>query len=468
MKLQSKIRSLFDNELLDLLASVCDTRRIASLSQKMKLVGDLLYTYDIKWGLLGGATNRIVMYLGGYAIKTALDDQGYRDNLIEYSICEELQPYVTKSYETNGYLLVSECVRLMTDSEFVTRKQDMLNILRTLSDDYLLGDVGYNMKNFTNWGIRDNGDLVILDYAYVHRATETLFTCPVCGEGILTYDHVFDNLMCTNKTVCHARFTYEDIKAIQGDQVDLDMIEERKKSSLVLKEDQSCVEVQESKRRGRLINRDGKSIIIVDNDDLYYDMMEARKMITTKIDNEKALDLMVEIVNADGDANDVAKRTVIQDFNDLEVRTDGAPEYEMDPDYESERIARYVDAENRSYVKGPFNKTNDKDDENDSDDDSVAESSLDDLVSIVTGGKQMLTNDDVLPYEEDEEECVSVELIPSMKTLANRFINVCADYEDEEDRSVSAGIAASVYRSMHTVAEESPKVGVILDGVPVM
>lgn len=340
MKLKSKIRSIFSNDLLDLIASICDTKRVASLPEKMKILRDLLYSNGIKFEVLGGATNRIALFIDGYAVKFAMDNQGYRDNLIEYSICEELQPYVTKAYETNGYVLIAECVRPLTESDFIVRKQDMLNILMNLSNDYLLGDVGYIRKNMTNWGIRDNGDVVILDYAYCHRATEMLFTCPVCGEGVLTYDHVFDKLMCTNKSVCHATFTYNQRKSAQGDQVDLDMIEERKKESLILNEDEDAA-IIEGETQGRLINQNGHKVIVVNNDATYRKMMEARKMISTKFDSDKAMELLVKLALT-SDKDQAARDAVIKDLENLEA-TDTNTEYQVSDEYQSELIGREYD-----------------------------------------------------------------------------------------------------------------------------
>lgn len=346
MRLTSKIKQIFSDDLLTLLASVCDTKRIESAHQKMKLVGDLLFHHGIKWSFLGGATNRVVMFIEGYAVKVAIDSQGYRDNLIEYCICPELQPYVSKAYETNGYVLIAEYVQTMKQEDFITRKQDMLNILMALADDYLLGDVGYNKVNMTNWGIRSNGELVILDYAYVHRATETLFRCPVCGEGVLAYDHVFVKLRCTNNTVCHANFTYNDRKTDQGDQVDLDMIAEHKKISLVLSEGQSYIDVRDS-GKGRLVYRDdGKTIIVVDNDDDYYEMKrkERKDMLAINFDKEDAFNALVKMAIAAGTGSDEEQQEAKEELENVEcVEDSGNVEYEIDPDYESERIGRMED-----------------------------------------------------------------------------------------------------------------------------
>ena len=84
MELVSKIKSIFPDEALDLLADICDTRRVPSNIEKMRLVVKVLHRYNITFNMLGGATNRVVVQAGGYAIKIALDDQGYKDNFMEF------------------------------------------------------------------------------------------------------------------------------------------------------------------------------------------------------------------------------------------------------------------------------------------------------------------------------------------------------------------------------------------------
>lgn len=226
---------MFNDEQLRYIAAICDTKRIESNAQKMITLGNLLYTWGIDFEILGGATNRIVLQIDGYAVKFAMDEQGYQDNLIEYSLSPELQPYVTKSFETNGYILIAECVEVInTSQKWELYRYEIRKVLDTLCQDYLLGDVGYVKKNMTNWGIR-NGKPVILDYAYCHRATENLFTCSRCGS-VLTYDSSYDVLMCTDRSGCKARYTYNERKRIQGKEVDIKMIAEQKASSIKLPE----------------------------------------------------------------------------------------------------------------------------------------------------------------------------------------------------------------------------------------
>lgn len=328
MKLQSKIRQMFSDELVGLIASLCDTKRIASNAEKMQILVSLLSKYHVDYGCLGGATNRFAVFINGYAVKIAIDTQGYKDNMMEYSITEELQPYVTKSYETNGYILIQQCVRLMTKDEFKARKMDIIKILDVLSQDHLLGDVGYLEKNMENWGITDDGKVVILDYAYCHRATENLFTCEVCGSGILVYDASYDHLMCNNRTVCHARFTYNERKQIQGDQVDLDMIEEAKRNSLVLEKGVTEIEVTSTKD-GKL--RDGKTIYISNVEEYQKYLKEVNNMVS--IQNEVKDEVFETLVKAAKSSPDEAK-ILLQKMED-EIGND-SPEVEFDEEFRAE------------------------------------------------------------------------------------------------------------------------------------
>lgn len=243
MRVTSRIKSIFNDELLRYTAAICDTRRIESNADKMVMLGNLLYTYGIKFEILGGATNRIALQIDGYAVKFAMDEQGYLDNKIEYSLSPELQPYVTKSFETNGYILIAECVEAITTEEkFRAYRYDILKVLEALSQDYLLGDVGAITKNMTNWGLRD-GKPVILDYAYCHRATENLFTCSRCG-GVLMYDSTYDKLMCTDRSACKAIYTYNERKRIQGTAVDEKMVAEREADSIVMRQGIKSKEIE--------------------------------------------------------------------------------------------------------------------------------------------------------------------------------------------------------------------------------
>ena len=320
MVIASKIKQIFHGELLRYIAAICDTRRIDSNRRKMIVLGNLLYSNGINFEILGGATNRIALQIDGYAVKFAMDEQGYKDNWVEYALSPELQPVVTKSYETNGYILIAECVEVMTEEKFVLYKNEILKILDRLCNDYLLGDVGYLKKNMTNWGLRGNTP-VILDYAYCHRATEGLFTCSQCGS-ILTYDSVYDILMCTNRVDgCKARYTYNDRKRIQGDEVDLGMIQDRKNESVKLGAGEESKEIELFE--DRLL---GDNYFVIDNpgDMNRYNKLKEEIKMNLYLNGgenenmmENSLEAMVDIIQKKDVDN--AKKVLFQNDTEPEI-----------------------------------------------------------------------------------------------------------------------------------------------------
>lgn len=288
--MRSKIKTLFSEELLKLIGSICDTKRVDSSQRKMKLLQQLLKRYEVRFDVLGGATNRLALFIDGYAVKFAMDRQGYKDNLMEYALSRELQPYVTKTYESNGYILIAEAVKTMTLDDFRLRKPDIMAVLRVLGTDYLLGDVGYIKKNFTNWGIRDNGQVVILDFAYIHRGTENLFTCDVCGSGLLVYDSTYSYLRCNNSTVCTTKYTYHERKVIQGDQVDIDMIDDAKSESVII--GPGCTTKTVMSTDGYLSNSSNQMIETVEDYKKY--VKDVKYMLYDDFNANEAADLIVQ------------------------------------------------------------------------------------------------------------------------------------------------------------------------------
>ena len=433
MILKSELKHLFSDELLKQLASICDTLRIDSSQRKMKLVHQLLKRNGIKFGSVGGATNRVTLFIDTYAVKFALDRQGYRDNLIEYSLSRELQPYVPKTYESNGYCLVAECVKTMSLDDFRIRKSDILRVLEILSKDYLLGDVGYITKNFTNWGIRDDGSVVILDYAYVHRATENLFSCEVCGEGVLRYDSTFSYLKCSNATVCTAKFEYIDRKNVQGDQVDLDMIAEMKEVSLKIPKGKVSVEVA---NQDGILTRDNK--IVIDTLDKYTKYLEEKVMkMLENYDTEAAMDILVKIGLAKTDVEREKLRDELEKLVHVEDDSDDT-EYEITYD------------ENKSF-----------NDEDEFDDNSTRYKTLDELIAQSRATSSIITttndNDEDVQYETSQVQFIPITVStssekkktatkpePVVTSTVNETVNDVTESEESTDVDIQDGSMSSL------------------------
>lgn len=101
---------------------------------------------------LAPATNRFALLKGKYVYKFALDEYGVKDNINEFEMSEELQPYVTKTYETNGLITIAEYVNLISQKQFEASKENIRAILEELSDRYIFSDIGTIPRNFCNWG----------------------------------------------------------------------------------------------------------------------------------------------------------------------------------------------------------------------------------------------------------------------------------------------------------------------------
>lgn len=211
-KIKSRILEVFDNDILIEMHKL-QSKRFAnrmfkgqnirteySANMKVKDMTKLLSEYLGKKGFSysfpGAGTNRMTVLINGYIYKIALDQDGYIDNLNEFIMSKEAQPYVTKTYETNGLLAVAEYVTLISYEEFVEKKARILEILDDISREYLIGDMGWTQKNYTNWGYRKNSDdLVILDFGHMHRLSGEKLLCRECGQ-ILQYNSTFTKLKC--------------------------------------------------------------------------------------------------------------------------------------------------------------------------------------------------------------------------------------------------------------------------------
>ena len=241
MKFISKINTIFTPEFLDEMFDlykqhkfyvkdksgkdvlVHDTRHIKALKFRDKLSKYFEKKSDISFNFLGDGTNRMAFLVDGYVFKLALDDQGYIDNLTEFKMSREAQPYVTKTYETNGLFCVAEYVTLISYDEFVKQKMRILEILETLSSEYLLGDMGWTKKNYCNWGYRQNSkDLVILDYGHMMKIDQNKMICTECGS-FLSYNSTYTEIECIS---CHKKMDFMSMKSKISKKEEMQMIDD--------------------------------------------------------------------------------------------------------------------------------------------------------------------------------------------------------------------------------------------------
>lgn len=175
---------------------------------KVDLMIAILTKHNIDFVELGPGTNRLAVLIDNYVFKIALDKWGLQDNANEFVVSQELQPYVVKTYETNDLISVCEYITVISKEEFIASRDAIRSVLSIIAEGYLLGDVGTVPKNFANWGYRDNGDLVILDYAYIYPVHGEEMLCSK-DQTLLEYDENFHTLKCPT---CHKKYSFMDVR----------------------------------------------------------------------------------------------------------------------------------------------------------------------------------------------------------------------------------------------------------------
>lgn len=208
---KSKIKKYFSNDQIK--ALFYNAKRLDILSddnngkveEVQKLIGP-------SFKELGPGTNRVAFLRDGYVFKIALDVDGMVDNFTEFKRGAELPHYLAKPYECNQLILVSEYVTVIDQDEFLNNIDNIKIILEDMSAQYIFDDMGTIPKNFQNWGYRNDGTLVCLDYGYLYPkiGNETALICPKCGEK-LEYTSNFAEFQC-QKSTCNTKYRIMDIR----------------------------------------------------------------------------------------------------------------------------------------------------------------------------------------------------------------------------------------------------------------
>lgn len=207
------IRNIFTDEQLRALYYLAMRIDIEDNNDKAEMIRMIVPKDFIE---IGTGTNRIAFLYNNLIYKIALDRRGLTDNLAEFKRSAELPMYLAKTYETNYLINVAEYVLVVDKHSFVQNEHNVKAILEDISKEYIFDDVGFNLKNYCNWGSRftSNGEImVILDYGYLYplygQNREELFRCPRCG-GKLHWNPSFTELVCSGndgRERCSARFS---------------------------------------------------------------------------------------------------------------------------------------------------------------------------------------------------------------------------------------------------------------------
>lgn len=210
VKRRSLLASLFTpKQMLDIYKITMISNR--DNNGKIVILKQYLTDMGLKYEGLGGGTNRYGLNVDGYAIKIALDKDGMIDNMREMLYSNVLQPYVVKVFELSGkgLMCVTEYVEKFVLKDITEKREEMEEILSLICDSFLVGDVGISPKNYINWGTKIDGQICILDFAYIYNVKYGVFTCTCNEAALLRYDKDFNNLICP---ICGKKYTFGQIR----------------------------------------------------------------------------------------------------------------------------------------------------------------------------------------------------------------------------------------------------------------
>ena len=209
-KLTSRIKRIFPTQLLIDFNEIMYTD--VTNEERGKLVKQRLRDYGIDFFPLGSGTNRLGIQIEDAVYKIALDRHGTIDNRREFKYTDRLQPYVIKVYETTVDGLVASCepYTIISAEEFTESEAEIRQILKEISKHFFIGDIGFNLKNYVNWGrSKVTGKIGILDFAYVYTVSYNVFRCDCPSRPFLAFDSNYDKLICPE---CGKSWTFGEVR----------------------------------------------------------------------------------------------------------------------------------------------------------------------------------------------------------------------------------------------------------------
>lgn len=416
---RSRILEFFNPTLLNQLNEICRTSTLSDNNQKVDAMLSLLDAHNVDYVELGPGTNRLAILIDGYVFKIALDRWGKLDNLNEYSISKELQPFVAKTYETNELISVHEYVTVITSEEFDAKKTEIQKILALLSESYLLGDVGTVKKNFCNWGYRDDGQLVILDFAYIYRISGEELLCPKC-RSMIDYDLNFHNLKCSNLQ-CGRKFTFIDIRRKITQEAEMKEIQRSLDASVIATEPYGYIEIDDHGSAIKYKDEDGN--VYQHNNEMQNeeekDMKELEELcerIESENEEGYAENLFYNVLeNIDSimNGNNTSEEILVDDFDEDEF------------DDETDAIDEILNELNTNSVKVTKTITN------------TEVVTVENLDNVLESNDNVIDNHiqeeiDSEDYEEFNNETEEVQEVNSEKINEEEDINVADNYVIEE------------------------------------
>lgn len=461
---RSRILQYFPLEALEKIKKLVYNNRINDINDKVDMMMAILDEYNIDFDELGTGTNRTAIFIDGYVFKIALDKWGVRDNEQEFTLSEELQPYVIKVYECNSIIMVCEYVVVINKEEFSEHKPQIRSILKDLSNEYLLGDIGTINKNFANWGYRDNQELVALDFAYIYRVIGDEMLCDACDiKPMLEYTPDFDKLTCPH---CRKQFQFMDVRRKISKEMETRELEMSKSRAYVITNEVQDIELDEEDIEVTDYSQQDKTYKFNLGDYITYrNREEAIEMINERnrrpVEEEQEINTFIDL---NYDPVEEAQQEMLDEIEIMMMKKKGyvpphkpfigVPNEEDEPEYdedqlreENERLSQLInrmsnDDDDDEYDDEEEKQQNEFYVEDDDDDEIFSEASEEEMLREI---ENMRKHQDIIYLVGDEEESEEgsqtiqevvtdavIEIANDMKTTEPEEVNEIVIVKSEE------------------------------------
>lgn len=207
--LHSKINEIMKSD--DMRWELIELQRSAMKhGKKANAFYKILNKYGVKFEQLGIGTNRVGIKINGFCYKYSLNKEGCFDTRREMYLSKNLGRDVVMVHEisSDGIIGVYEYVRTLSNEAELQQYYDKIHeALTRITTKFFVGDMGIVTKNSRNWGVRSDGSVCSIDFAYIRTTRSADVVCPMC-KSMYRYAPDFGSVSCN----CRRNVKFEEIR----------------------------------------------------------------------------------------------------------------------------------------------------------------------------------------------------------------------------------------------------------------
>lgn len=207
--LRSRINDIIRNE--DMAWELVELNRSSMRhGSKANAFYKILDKYNVAFEPLGLGTNRVGIKINGFCYKYSLNKEGLFDTRREMYLSKNLGRDVVMVHEvtSDGTMGVYEYVRtISTEQELRMYYEKIQAMMQRITSKYFVGDMGIVAKNSRNIGVRSDGSVCSIDFAYIKSIRSKDVTCPRC-HAVYQYAPDFASVYCN----CRTGIKFEELR----------------------------------------------------------------------------------------------------------------------------------------------------------------------------------------------------------------------------------------------------------------